>query len=405
MSGGTRAAIGARIHGSSARASCLQLWGAMTIRDVLRAPSAGSLLAGGCALVALAAVTLAPAHVRPVEAPVLPPLPLLAPEPAVAVHEVAVALEDAAPEPAPADPRDSLRAMASIEDPADFTFVIEVGGTSYLQIGDFAVAADRDSAELADDGYATAAVAPIAARALPEELQRWKGRQVIVGGTCTATVIGFAEIARVSGDPRLALSEEERITEERTDVPWTVERVFSAGSTMIAAELDRHCAGSWARATDRPAVGRALEIDDTRLERAARRAFLASAYADVIAAGWRAAEQPGDWRDHVTLEARIVKHSITGARWAYVHALRPGGCGEHEVNVMAIYQVAADGALTEIETEELPGRALEALVDLNGDGWLERLVVHGGPSDRSLVGPVDSTTLASIHVALLGCGC
>jgi len=174
---------------------------------------------------------------------------------------------------------------------------------------------------------------------------------------------------------------------------------------MIAGKLDRPCTGSWARAADRPAVGRAIAVDDTRLERAASRAFLASSHADHIAAGWSEAKQAGDWRDHVALEVRIVRHSITGARWAYVHARKPGGCGEYEVSVAATYQVADDGALTAVETGDFPGRVLADLVDLNGDGWFERLVVHEDESDRSLVGPTDSATLATIDVPFHGCGC
>ena len=382
----------------------------MTTRDLLHAPAARSLLAGGGALAVLAAVTLAPGDVRPAEVPVLA---LEAREPAPAVHAVVyeVALEDEveAPEaPDPMDPRDSIRAMASIEDPADFTFVVEIGGTTYIRIGDFAGDADRDDAVLVGDDLVHAAIAPISASALPEELRPWSGRRVLVDGTCAATVIGFAEIGRVSGDAGLASSDEDRATAR-----WTVETAFSSGSTMIAAELDGDCTGSWARAADRPAAGRAIAVTDAGLEGAARGTFLAS-HAAGIAAGWREAAQcgnwiepalAGDWRDHVTGEARIVQHSITGARWAYGPARKPGGCGDHEVNVAALYQVAADGALTEVETDDFPGRELAALVDLNRDGWFERLVVHTDPADHSLVGPADSTELASIGVPFHGCGC
>ncbi len=342
----------------------------------------------------LAAVTLAPDEIRPAE---VPAIAIEASEPAAAVYEAA--FEDEVEEPEAVDPLDSIEAMDPIEDPADFTFTVEIGGTVYLRIGDAVVDGDRDSAVLVRDDFVTSAIAPLSASALPEELRRWKGRRVLVNGTCEARVVAFAEIGRTSGDAYLASPDE-----DRAGATWTVETVFSSGSTMIAGELDRDCTGSWARAADRPAVGRAIAVDDIRLERAARRAFLAS-YADAIAAGWREAAQDGNWRDHVALEARIVKHSITGARWAYVHALKPGGCGDHEVNVAATYQIADDGSLTEIETGELPGRELADLADLNGDGWFERLVIHEDGSDRSLVGPADSTPLAEIDVPLHGCGC
>jgi len=369
----------------------------MTVRDLLLAPAARSLLAGGGVLAVLAAVTLLPEAPRRVE---VPALALEAREPAAAVHEVA--LEEEAPEPEAAEPLASIRpsrTMDAIEDPADFTFAVEIGGTTYIRLGDLAVDADRDRAELVQDDYVTSAIAPISAGALPEELRPWRGRRVLVNGTCAARVVGFAEIGRVSGDPYVVSPDE-----DRAGARWTVETAFSHGRTMIAGALDRDCRGSWARAADRPAIGRAIAVADARLERAARGAFLA-AYADLIAAGWREAGQAGDWRDHVTLEARIVQHSLTGARWAYVHARKSGGCGDHDVNVAATYRAAADGSLTAAETAGFPGSVLEALVDLDGDGWFARLVVHTDPADRSLVGPVDETELAAIDVPFHGCGC
>ncbi|HWO25977.1 MAG TPA: hypothetical protein VNO30_44925 [Kofleriaceae bacterium] len=371
----------------------------MTIRDLLHAPSARTLLVGGGALLALAAVTLAGDADPPAEAPAVA---LVASEPAAMVHEAAAAFEDELAEPEAADPLASIQPMDEIEDPADFAFVVEVGGTTYIRLSNVVVEADRDEAILVNDDYVTSAVAEIAMDGLPEELVPWKGRRVLVGGTCAATVIGFAEIARVSGDPHVVSDSSD---EDRLAMRWTVETAFEHGTTMIAAELDRDCPGAWARAADRPAVGRAIAIDDAALDRAARGAFFASSHADLIADEWRKAEQKGDWRDHVPLDVRVVEHSITGARWVYVHARKRGGCGDHDVNDAVTYQVAPGGALTEIEADGFPASELEALVDLNGDGWFERIVSHWDPSDRSLVGPTDGTTLAEIDVPFHGCGC
>jgi hypothetical protein len=376
----------------------------MTVRDLLSAPSARSLLLGGGALAAVAAVALAPDPARPDEAPALA---LGAREPpAAAVHQVA--LEDEIAEPTPIDPLDSLQAMEAIADPADFTFTVYIGGTTYIRIAsdaEVAVTADRDDAVLTNDDGIAVAIAPISAAGLPEELQRWKGRRVLVGGTCAATVIGFAEIGRISGDPRLARDGGDDDHPDPAGATWTAEAAFSHGSTMIAAELDRRCEGSWARAADRPAVGRAIAVADRRLEAAARRAFLASGHASAIAAGWSEAKQEGSWREHATLTASIVEHSITGARWAYVHAYKSGSCGEYGFDDAAIYQIADDGALTEIETRDSSGHDIEELVDLNGDGWFERIVRDEVPGGHSLVGPIDGAALESIHVPFLGCGC
>jgi hypothetical protein len=212
----------------------------MTVRDLLLAPSARLLLAGGGALAVLAVVTLARDNTRPAE---VPTLAIEAREPAAAVHEVALEDEVEVEEPEAADPLDSIQAMDSIEDPADFTFAVQIGGTSYIRIArdeDVVVVADRDRAELVHDDFVTSAIAPLPASALPAELRRWRGRRVLVDGTCAATVVAFAEIGRVSGDPHLASPDE-----DRARVGWTVETAFSSGSTMIAGKLDRPCTGSW----------------------------------------------------------------------------------------------------------------------------------------------------------------
>jgi hypothetical protein len=369
----------------------------MTTRDLLSAPSARSLLVGGGALVALAAVTLAGDAARPVASPVVV---LPAREPVAAVREVEVALEAEPSAPAAPAPLAALKPMDLIADPADFAFIVEIGGTTYMSLGDFVVDADRDDAVLVEDDFATSAIAPVSASPLSEELRPWINRRVLVGGTCAATVIGFAEIGQVSGDPYV-LSDDP----DRASVRWTVESAFAHGNTMIAAELDGDCSGSWARAADRPAVARALAVTDPRLEGAARRAFLASSHADRIASDWRRDGQPGDWRDLVPPQVRVVEHASTGARWIYVHARMPGNCGDYDVNVAAIYRVAADGALTEVETDDFPGNILEELVDLNGDGWFERIVGQRDPVNRTLVAPTDRTTLAALEVPFLGCGC
>jgi hypothetical protein len=167
-------------------------------------------------------------------------------ETAVSVREVAPEVE--APEAVdPTDPLDTIQPMDAIVDPADFAFVARVGGTAYIELasfGDAEVAADRTNADLLGDGSVAAVIVPLSADVLPESLRPWKGRRVLVNGTCAATVVGFAEVTRVSGDPRFVLP-----IEGRPDNPtWTLEAVSSSGSTMIAGELEGDCTGSWARA-------------------------------------------------------------------------------------------------------------------------------------------------------------
>jgi hypothetical protein len=369
----------------------------MTVRDLLLTSSTRSLLAAGGALAVFAAVTLARHEPKPVG---IPTIAMTTPAPTTSLE---VSLEDEVEEPEAVDPTETVQSMGEIDDPADFAFVVEVGGTTYVRLAaddDLDVEPKHDRAKLVVDDFVTSAIAPVSARDLPAHLRSWKGRKVLVDGTCEAAVVGFVALARVSGDPLYADDGE---GDPRQG--WTIDTAFSSGRTIIAGRLDGDCIGSWARAADRPEIGRAIAVDDRKLEAATRRAFLASDHAAELTASWREAKQAGDWRDHASLDVRVVKHSITGERWAFVHAHKSGACGEYEVNVAATYQLDETGVPTEVAAGTLPGSTLEALVDLNGDGWFERVVIHEDDSDRSLTGPVDDTALAAIDVPFHGCGC
>lgn len=369
----------------------------MTVRDLLLTSSTRSVVAAGGALAVLAAVTVARHEPRPQGIPTL----AIGAAPAVAAQHVV--FEDEATEPEAVDPTESIQSMGEIDDPADFAFVVEVGGATYVRLAaddDLGVEPKHDRAKLVVDDYVTSAISPLSPRDLPERLRSWKGRKLLVDGTCEAKVVGFVALARASGDPRYADDAGGDV-----DQSWTIDNTISSGRTIIAGRLDGDCIGSWARAADRPDVGLAIALDDDKLEAAARHAFFASEHAEEIAADWRKAKQQGDWRDHASLDVRVVKHSVTGERWAFVHARKSGACGEHEINVAVTYQLDEAGLPTEVTAGPLPGSTLEALVDLNGDGWFERVVIHEDDSDRSLTGPIDDAALAAIDVPFHGCGC
>ena len=100
---------------------------------VLALPARSLLLASGGALVVLAAVTLSRAAVPTAEEPALA---IEAREPvAVSAPVREVALEDEVEAPEAVNPLASIESMGEIEDPADFAFVVEIGGTSYVRLG------------------------------------------------------------------------------------------------------------------------------------------------------------------------------------------------------------------------------------------------------------------------------
>ena len=133
-------------------------------------------------------------------------------------------------------------AAAPPVDPEPLTLVVRAGDASYLSLADLpdgdghadplaipphgALHRSRDR-----DGI-TAAVATVDDQDMPAELVRWLGRRVDVDDVCTATVVGFAVVARQQRTPGRAAP--------RTDA------VLRSGHAVLAARLDR-CTGSYAR--------------------------------------------------------------------------------------------------------------------------------------------------------------
>jgi hypothetical protein len=154
---------------------------------------------------------------------------------------VAAAAPASAAPVAPPAPVAPLVSGAS-DDAAAMKLVIRAGGASYLWLADLtdcdehdeAIAVPRHGAlhlsrDRSDD--TVAAVAMVADRDVPGTLQRWQGRRVEVDASCTATVVGFAVVAR-------------RVDSHAGR--WTAAEVLGSGHAVLAARLDG-CIGSFAR--------------------------------------------------------------------------------------------------------------------------------------------------------------
>jgi hypothetical protein len=126
--------------------------------------------------------------------------------------------------------------------PEPLTLVVRAGDASYLSLADLPDG-DGHADPLAipphgalhrsrDRDGVTAAVATVDDQDMPAELVRWLGRRVDVDDVCTATVVGFAVVARQQRTPGRAAP--------RTDA------VLRSGHAVLAARLDR-CTGSYAR--------------------------------------------------------------------------------------------------------------------------------------------------------------
>jgi hypothetical protein len=111
---------------------------------------------------------------------------------------------------------------------------------------------------LVEDDGVQAAIAPVAQRAVPAGYAAWAGRKVKVDSTCEASVVGFAVVARLIGEPDYAGVD-----------AWDAASVMKAGHAVLAAKLDR-CTGRLARDAALPAIVFPTRRHDAALERAGR---------------------------------------------------------------------------------------------------------------------------------------
>jgi hypothetical protein len=143
---------------------------------------------------------------------------------------------------APPPPAVAPLAAAPPAAPDPLALVFRAGGASYLSLAYLPDGDDHaDPLETPphaalrrsrDPDGVTAAVATVAEQDVPADHLRWLGRRVEVDDVCTATVVGFAVVARRQRSPG------------GTALP--TDAVLRSGHAVLAARLDR-CTGSYAR--------------------------------------------------------------------------------------------------------------------------------------------------------------
>jgi hypothetical protein len=356
---------------------------------IVRAATYASALAAAGTAGAIAVLLLqqgAAADPAPVILPASPPAIAPAPPPAIAP----------APPPAIAPPADD----GVPRRPDDFAFVFTAGGARWIRLADVggdggAAVPAHGAPRMSEHDGRIAAIAPLAEGAAPAPARGWQGRQVLVDGTCTATVGPLAVIALVVGDPGYAPT---------PDARWTAAASFEAGHKVLAGRLDR-CDGTWARAADRAPAVLPIEVDLPLAAAAARRDLLASTLADETQRAWRDAEMTGSWvdSDAADVTIKVFRHPRTGATWVLAHAHLEGGCGDPYASFIGLYQVGAAG-ITRVALTELSMLDLDQLIDIDGDGRFE-LVGSGGLGSDSVLYDDEGAELDRLDIPFYGCPC
>lgn len=235
------------------------------------------------------------------------------------------------------------------------------------------------------------------------DIPGWRGKRVEIDGTCTATVTGFAVVARLTGSPDYT---------EGNAPSWTAENVLDAGAPVVAAKL----AGCESRAdvaiatTAKPLY----EIRDEPLVERARATLLGSSLAAAQQRVWAGEKRKGTWyaphaeRSYATDGAAIetlVAEDAHGTRYVSVVARIDEGCGGPEIAIWGLYRVS-DGALVVVAERALGDvRAIQRLVDVDGDGELEVLGTSWLGNETILWRFARDEEITRVTVPFYGCPC
>ena len=285
-------------------------------------------------------------------------------------------------------------------------FVFEAGGATYLRLADVRSLEEEGDElpvprhgkfRLSNDNYIDAAIAPVADRSVPLMHLVWKDRKVKVDNRCEASVIGFAVVARVVGDPGWANLEK-----------WSAAGIMKAGKKMLVAKLDG-CSGSFARDATLPDIVRPTQLHDPALEEAARAALIASAPARETQREWDEQWSPADgkvrpWHKEATMTTEVLRHPHTGVTFVSVQGRVQGGCGAPQANVWGLFRVDG-GTLVPVQLRKLDDlETIDALIDVDDDGDFEMLGKPWLPYGMQLI-RADGKPLEALSVPFLGCPC
>jgi hypothetical protein len=274
--------------------------------------------------------------------------------------------------------------------------VFTEAGASYLALEDLDTSAlpPHGKFHTIKSDYTTSAL--VALDKLPATARAWRDRKVIVDGTCEAKVVGFAIVARLSGDPGYA-------DEGGDDSTWSTSGIVDHGHVMLAAKLDR-CTGTFARAAAAPAIASFVEVGGGNVAEARARMIRSEAGA-AAAKEWASFEQAGAWFDHSELATKTVRDPHTGRIWISMHAHNDFACGGPNINVWGLFRVEDNGALTTVQLRDLGTLAqIDQLVDIDGDGMPE-VVGRGWLAPDAMITNAAGDELVRLDTPFFGCPC
>jgi hypothetical protein len=331
----------------------------------------------------------------------------------VAVHDPialpAVATPSPAPPPAalpepPAPPAPEVHA-------SQLMFVFQAGGATYMRLADLRML-DEDGDELpvprhgrlrlSKDNYIDAAIAPVKDGDVPLMHLVWKDRRVKVDNRCEASIVGFAVVSRLVGDPGYA------DPSHGDGDQWTAAGVMKAGHTVLAARLDG-CTGSFARDATLPDIVVPTPLHDAALESAARAQLIASAPARDTQREWDEQKtatggDAGPWHKEATIATEVLRDPRTGVTFVSAHGHVSAGCGDAHANVWGLFRVAGR-KLVPVQLRRLGDvETIDALLDVDGDGELEILGKTWLGYD-TLLTHENGEPIDGMSVPFLGCPC
>ncbi len=283
--------------------------------------------------------------------------------------------------------------------PSPVAVVVSAAGASYMKLADLPQLPRHGKPKLIAEGYGMTSIAAVADADVAPFHRAWLGQDVIVDGTCRATVTGFAIYSHLVGDTGYA-------SEDIDD--WTAANVMRLGAPMLAARLDG-CTGELARAASLSPMVIPDVIEDKPLATAAKKRALSGAGMKRARAEWAKWEAEMQQTTHSALDfgdisTKVVRHPTTGQTFVSVHATTGGGCGYPEISIWALYRADADGKLTEIPTKVGELLVIDRLVDVEGDGQLE---VVGRPwiGTERIISRLDATVIDRLERPFFGCAC
>jgi hypothetical protein len=291
-----------------------------------------------------------------------------------------------------------VEALPPAKGPSDVQMVFRAGDATYMKLADAPTLHVRmtvyDRGEV--DHWETTAVGDVEAATIPKEHQHWLGQRVVVDGTCTANVTGFAVVARLKGEAGYA----------GEDSKWTADSIYQHGTPVLAAKLDNCAQGMFARDASLAPIVIPEIIDDAALAKRAQDKLFASAPGNDAQLEYEQHEGKGAWTksEDTSIETLVVRDPRTRVTWVSVHASLKAECGGADINIWGLYRVDGDQLVTAQQRDLGELYKIDRLIDLEGDGELEIIGTPWWGGDH-VVQRASGDEVTRLVMSFYGCPC